>query len=156
MRIGQGFDMHRLVAGDHLMLGGVRVPHDKAIEAHSDGDVLIHALCDALLGACGQGDLGRHFPNTERWRAAAGADLLAETLKLCAAAGFACHNADLTLIAEAPKIAEYVPSMRAALAQCLGVGLEAVNVKATTTEGLGVLGRGEGVAALAVVTVEER
>lgn len=156
MRVGQGFDAHRLIDGDHLMLGGVRVPHDRGVDAHSDGDVLIHALCDALLGACAAGDLGRHFPNTERWRGAAGVQLLEATVKVCADAGFVCRHADLTFIAEAPRIAEHVPAMRAALAERLGLDAEAVSIKATTTDGLGVIGRGEGVAALAVATVEAR
>ena len=154
-RIGSGIDVHAFGPGDHVMLGGVRIAHDRGLVAHSDGDVLLHALCDALLGAAGLGDIGQHFPDSDpAYRGAASATLLAATLGKVAAAGFSLVNADLTLIGEAPRIAPHREAIRAALARALGVEATRVNVKATTTERLGFLGRGEGLAAEAVVLLE--
>lgn len=152
MRIGHGFDVHRFGDGDAVVLGGVRIPHDRGLLAHSDGDVLIHAVCDALLGALGEGDIGRHFPDTDP--AHAGVDsrlLLRRVVALVHAAGWRLGNLDSTLVAQAPRMAPHIPAMRENLAADLAVPAAAVNVKATTTEGLGFTGRGEGIAAHAVV-----
>jgi 2-C-methyl-D-erythritol 2,4-cyclodiphosphate synthase len=152
VRIGQGFDVHRFGPGDAVVLGGVRIPHAQGLVAHSDGDVLLHALCDALLGAIAAGDIGRHFPDTDaRWKGADSRVLLCECMRLVREAGYQVANADLTVIAERPKIAPHAQAMRANIAADLGCGLDAVNVKATTTEGLGFTGRGEGIAAQAAV-----
>jgi len=152
MRIGSGLDVHAFGAGDHVMLGGVRVPHTHGLLAHSDGDVLLHALCDALLGAAGLGDIGEHFPDSDpRWRGAASARFLAHALALLAARSLAVVNVDLTLIGEAPRIAPHRAAIRAHVAALLGLDVARVNLKATTTEGLGFLGRREGLAAQAVV-----
>lgn len=151
-RIGFGVDVHAFGAGDHVWLGGVRVPHSRGVVAHSDGDVVLHALCDALLGAVGLGDIGQHFPDTdERWRGAASTDLLRHCMRLVRDAGFAVVNADLTLLAEQPRVGPHRDAIRAHVAAELGVGRECVNVKATTTEKLGFLGRAEGLAAQAAV-----
>lgn len=152
MKIGHGFDVHRFCEGDGIVLGGVRIPHSAGLEAHSDGDVAIHALCDALLGALGLGDIGRHFPDTDP----ANKDIDSRVLLKCVVAlaqqrGYRLGNADLTIIAQAPKLAPHVDTMRAILAGDLEADVEAVNVKATTTEGLGYIGREEGIAAHAVV-----
>jgi len=152
MRIGHGYDVHRFGPGDAVVLGGVRIPHGRGLAAHSDGDVLIHALCDALLGAIAAGDIGRHFPDTDP--ANAGIDsrvLLRRVVALVAQSGFHPVNVDLTVVAQAPKLAPHVGAMRANLAADLGVEPGRVNVKATTTEGLGFAGRREGIAAHAVV-----
>lgn len=152
MLIGQGFDAHRFAPGRPLILGGVRVPHDQGMEAHSDGDVLVHALCDALLGAAGLGDIGRHFPDSDP--AYAGIDsriLLRRVAEDLRGRGLWTHNADLTLIAQRPRLADYIPAMRETLAADLGCDPGRVNVKATTTERMGFTGRGEGIAALVVV-----
>lgn len=152
MRIGQGFDTHRFGPGDHLVIGGVRIPFEQGMLAHSDGDVLLHALCDALLGAAGLGDIGRHFPDTEaEFRGIDSRVLLRRVVKLVADHGFRIGNADTTLIAQVPRMAPHIETMRANIAEDLGLGPGAVNVKATTTEGLGFTGRGEGIAAGAVV-----
>lgn len=151
-RTGHGFDVHALGEGDSLMLGGVRIPFDRGLIAHSDGDVAIHALCDALLGAAALGDIGQHFPDSDP--AYAGADsreLLRAVVGRLAERGWRPANADLTVIAQAPRLATYREQMIANLATDLGLPATAVNVKATTTEGLGYLGRGEGIAAHAVV-----
>jgi 2-C-methyl-D-erythritol 2,4-cyclodiphosphate synthase len=138
--------------GDAVVLGGVRIPHTHGIVAHSDGDVLLHALCDALLGAIGAGDIGRHFPDSDaRWKGADSRVLLRECVRWVREAGYAIGNADLTLIAERPKLAPHAVAMRANIAMDLGCPVDAVNLKATTTEGLGFTGRGEGIAAQAVV-----
>ena len=155
IRIGHGYDAHRLAAGTKLVLGGVAIEFDRGLAAHSDGDVLIHALCDALLGAAGLGDVGRHFPDTNP--ELAGIDsriLLRRVAALLDERGFRVVNADVTVIAQAPRLAPYLPGMRANLAVDLGVEPAAVNVKATTTEGMGFSGRGEGIAAHAVVSIE--
>lgn len=152
MRIGSGFDVHAFGEGDHLMLGGVRIPHDRGVLAHSDGDVAIHALCDALLGALALGDIGRHFPpSDERWRGADSRVFLRHCILLLGERGWRLGNADLTVVCERPKIAPHAEAMRAVLAADCNVALEAISVKATTTEMLGFTGRGEGIAAQAVV-----
>jgi 2-C-methyl-D-erythritol 2,4-cyclodiphosphate synthase len=154
IRIGHGYDVHAFKAGDHVVLGGVRIAHDKAFKAHSDGDVLIHALCDALLGAAALGDIGRHFPDTDPNYAGANSRvLLAEVVKMLAEAGWQVGNVDGTVIAQAPKLAPHIDAMREHLAEDLGVGLDQVNVKATTTEHLGFTGREEGIAAHAVALI---
>lgn len=157
MRIGQGYDVHKLVEGRRLILGGVEVPYEKGLLGHSDADVLTHALMDALLGACALGDIGRLFPDSDP--AYAGADslkLLEEVAELLGKKGFSVGNVDVTVIAQAPKLAPHVPEIRQNLACRLGVDLDRVSVKATTEEGLGFTGRGEGIAAQAVCLVEER
>ena len=155
LRIGQCYDVHRLVAGRPLVLGGERIPFDRGLDGHSDADVLLHALGDALLGACGLGDLGSHFPPTEeRWRGAASTDLVRRIVALMEAEGWRCVNCDLTLIAEAPRLAPYRESIRRRIAGLLGIEPEAVGLKATTNEGLGSIGRGEGMAAFAVALIE--
>ncbi|WP_290907220.1 2-C-methyl-D-erythritol 2,4-cyclodiphosphate synthase [Halomonas sp.] len=152
MRIGHGFDVHRFGAGDHLMIGGVAVPFDHGFVAHSDGDVLLHAISDALLGACALGDIGRHFPDTDpTWKGADSRMLLRHVIGLVHRAGYRVGNLDATLIAQAPKMAPHIAAMAANIAEDLGVEGGAVNVKATTTERLGFTGRGEGIAAEAVV-----
>lgn len=152
MRIGHGYDIHACVAGDHVVLGGVRIDCDLGLRAHSDGDVVLHALADALLGAAALGDIGRLFPDTDpAWRDADSRDLLADVVQRVRASGWAPLNADVTLIAERPRIGPHVEAMRAAIAELLGLSGGAVNVKATTHEGVGGLGRGEGIAAHAVV-----
>lgn len=156
MLIGQGLDAHRFAPGRRLVLGGVEVPHDQGLAAHSDGDVAIHALCDALLGAAGLGDIGRHFPDTDA--AYAGIDsrrLLRRVVAELAGQGLVVHNADLTIVAQRPRLADHIPTMRQRLAEDLGCDPARVNVKATTTEQMGFTGRGEGIAALAVVTLRE-
>lgn len=154
-RIGQGYDVHRLVAGRALWLGGERIPFEQGLEGHSDADVLLHALGDALLGACGLGDLGRFFPPDDpRWKGAASSDLLRRIVESVQEAGWRAVNCDLTLIAEAPKLAPYRDAIASRVAGILGIEPDAVGLKATTSEGLGTIGRGEGMAALAVVLVE--
>jgi 2-C-methyl-D-erythritol 2,4-cyclodiphosphate synthase len=157
MRIGSGFDIHAFGPGDSVMLGGVRVAHTRGVIAHSDGDVLLHALCDALLGAAGLGDIGEHFPDRDpKWRGADSARFVSEVLALLNARGLKVENADLTLLSEAPKIAPHRAAIRARVAALLGVDAARVNLKATTSERLGFLGRGEGLAAHAVVLLAER
>jgi 2-C-methyl-D-erythritol 2,4-cyclodiphosphate synthase len=152
MRIGQGFDVHAFGEGEHVMLGGVRIPHDRGVVAHSDGDVVIHALCDAVLGALGEGDIGRHFPDSDpRYRGADSRVFLRTVAEMMRSAGFKLINADLTVLAEAPRIAAHRGAIAANLAADLEVEARFINVKATTTERLGFIGRGEGLAALASV-----
>lgn len=154
-RIGHGFDTHRLEAGDGVCLGGVHISCDYRIVAHSDGDVLIHALCDALLGATGGGDIGKLFPdNDPQFQGIASRKLLAEVMRRVHVAGYQVVNVDLSLIAEAPRVAAHVPAMREALALELGVSADRVNVKATTNEGMDAIGRREGLAAHAVVLLQ--
>ena len=154
MRTGFGIDVHAFGAGDHVMLGGVRIAHDHGVLAHSDGDVLLHALCDALLGAAALGDIGVHFPDSDpRWRGAASALFVTEVMRLLAQRGLRPVHADLTLLSEAPRIGPHRESILARVAELLGLPASAVNLKATTTEKLGFIGRGEGLAAQAVVTV---
>ena len=155
IRVGIGFDVHAYTDGDFIMLGGVRIPHERAVRAHSDGDVVIHALCDALLGAAGLGDIGMHFPDTDpQWRGVAGAVLLERVLSMLVTRGFEPVNVDVTILAERPRIAPHREAMRRRLAELLELTPEVVNVKATTTEQLGLIGRGEGIAAQAIALVD--
>ena len=152
MRIGQGFDAHAFKAGRKLVIGGVTIPHDKGLAGHSDADVLLHALCDALLGAACLGDIGRHFPDTDaRYKGADSRVLLREVSRLVQEAGYRVVNIDATIIAQAPKMAPHTPAMASNIAADLGLSRGQVNIKATSTEGLGYTGRGEGIAAEAVV-----
>ncbi len=152
MRIGQGFDVHALVTGRKLVIGGVDIPSDKGLDGHSDADVLLHALCDALLGAGALGDIGRHFPDTDsRYKNADSRMLLREVNRLVQEAGYRIVNIDATIIAQAPKMAPHISAMVNNIAADLGLSRGQVNVKATSTEGLGYAGRGEGIAAEAVV-----
>jgi len=152
MRIGQGIDIHAFGSGDHVVVGGVRIAHTRGVVAHSDGDVAIHALCDAILGALALGDIGQHFPPTdERWRGADSRVFLRHCAGLMRERGFALGNADISIVCEAPKIAPHAVAMRANLAVDLACDVGQVSVKATTSEKLGFTGRGEGIAALAVV-----
>jgi 2-C-methyl-D-erythritol 2,4-cyclodiphosphate synthase len=152
MRVGSGFDVHAFGDGDHVVLGGVRIAHGRGLLAHSDGDVAIHALCDALLGALALGDIGTHFPpSDEQWRGADSRRFLRHCALLLDQHGWTLGNADVTIICEAPRIGPHVEAMRANLAADLGAGVAQVSVKATTTETLGFTGRGEGIAAQAVV-----
>lgn len=152
IRIGQGIDVHAFSAGDHLMLGGVRVPHDRGVEAHSDGDVVLHALCDAMLGALAMGDIGRHFPPSDpQWKDADSRSFLRHCNDLIGEKGWKVGNADITVICERPKVGPHADAMRALIAADLGIDTDAVSVKATTSEKLGFTGRGEGIAAQAVV-----
>ena len=155
IRIGHGYDVHRFQEGDHITLGGVRIAHDQAFVAHSDGDVLLHAICDALLGALGLGDIGRHFPDTDpRFKGVDSRQLLRAVMSMAEARGWRVVNLDSTVLAQAPKLAPHIEAMRSAIAQVLQVSEEQVNVKATTTETLGFVGRKEGIAAHAVVLLE--
>ncbi|PCF97043.1 2-C-methyl-D-erythritol 2,4-cyclodiphosphate synthase [Vreelandella nigrificans] len=155
MRIGHGFDVHRFGPGDHLMIGGVKLPFEHGFVAHSDGDVLLHTVSDALLGACALGDIGHHFPDTDAaWKGADSRDLLRRVVKLVRDAGYGVVNLDATIMAQAPKMAPHTDAMRAVIAEDMGVSIGQVNVKATTTERLGFTGRGEGIAAEAVVLVD--
>lgn len=152
MRIGQGFDVHVFGEGDFVMLGGVRVAHGQGVIAHSDGDVVIHALCDAIFGALAMGDIGRHFPpSDERWRGADSSAFLQHAVHLMRERGYSLGNADITVICEAPKVGPHAQAMRERLAVIMGCGIDDVSVKATTTEKLGFTGRGEGIAAQACV-----
>jgi 2-C-methyl-D-erythritol 2,4-cyclodiphosphate synthase len=151
IRIGQGFDVHAFGDGDHVMLCGVRVPHDRGIVAHSDGDVALHALCDALLGALALGDIGTHFPPSDpQWKGADSRAFLRHCDHLIRNLGWRAGNVDLTVICERPKVGPHAEAMRRTIALDLGIELDAVSVKATTTEKLGFTGRGEGIAAQAV------
>lgn len=152
MRIGQGFDVHAFCEGDHVMLGGVRIPHSQGLKAHSDGDVALHALADALLGALALGDIGHFFPDTDAaWRGADSAMLLQRVYKQATERGYRLGNADITIICQQPKIAPHVGAMRERIASLLETGVGQISVKATTTEKLGFTGRGEGIAVTAVV-----
>jgi 2-C-methyl-D-erythritol 2,4-cyclodiphosphate synthase len=152
MRIGQGFDVHALVTGRKLILGGVLIPYDKGLEGHSDADVLIHAICDALLGAAGLGDIGRHFPDTDpAYKGADSRMLLRKVGEKIASAGFAVENIDATVIAQAPRLAPHIAQMEANISADLNANQSVINIKATTTEHLGFAGRGEGIAAQAIV-----
>ncbi|SDF85619.1 2-C-methyl-D-erythritol 2,4-cyclodiphosphate synthase [Sporolituus thermophilus DSM 23256] len=157
MRVGIGYDVHRLVAGRNLILGGVEIPYEYGLEGHSDADVLLHAIKDALLGAAALGDIGRHFPDTDpRYKGASSLKLLARVKEILAEKGYEAGNVDATVIAQKPKLAPYIAQMNANIAAVLGIDVDRVNVKATTTEGLGFTGRGEGIAAQAVATVVRR
>lgn len=155
LRIGQGIDVHRLGPGDAVRLGGVRIPCDRGLVAHSDGDVVLHALCDALLGALALGDIGKHFPDSDpRYAGIDSRELLRQVAALVNDRGYAPVNADMTVVAEKPRLAPYIDNMREAIAADLGVALDAVSVKATTSERLGFTGREEGIAAFAIVLLE--
>lgn len=152
MRIGQGFDVHAFCDNRKLMLGGVEVPYEQGLAGHSDADVLIHAICDALLGAAGLGDIGHHFPDSDpQYAGIDSLKLLADVMKSLSGHGWSVTNLDATMIAQAPKLAPYIPAMRARLAGVIGIDISALNIKATTTEQLGFTGRGEGIAAQAIV-----
>ena len=154
MRVGHGFDVHRFCEGDYIVLGGVKIPFVKGIEAHSDGDVVIHALCDALLGACALGDIGKHFPDSDpMFKGFDSRFFLKSVAKLIYDTGYELINLDCTVVCEKPKISPYISEMRDNLSSDLNVSLDQVSVKATTTEMLGFTGRGEGVAAFAVVSL---
>ena len=157
LRIGTGYDVHRLAEGRRLILGGVEIPFDRGVVAHSDGDVLLHAVCDALLGALALGDIGQHFPPSDPAYAGISSLLLLEkTAALAAARGYRVVNLDTTIIAQAPKLAPYVGDMRAAIAEALGLSFDRVSVKATTTERMGFEGRGEGISAQAAALVHSK
>jgi len=157
MRIGHGFDAHALVSGRKLVIGGVTISHEKGLAGHSDADVLIHAVCDALLGAAGLGDIGTHFPDSDaRYKDIDSRRLLREVARLLKERGLKAANVDATVIAQAPKMAPHIPAMRANLAADLGLVPDAVNVKAKTTEKLGFVGRGEGIAAEAVALLSDQ
>jgi 2-C-methyl-D-erythritol 2,4-cyclodiphosphate synthase len=151
-RIGQGFDVHAFGEGDHVMLGGVRVPHTQGVLAHSDGDVVLHALCDAMLGALALGDIGVHFPpSDDKWKGADSRAFVRHCNALIGERGWKVGNADVTVVCERPKVGPHAPAMRELIAADLGIGLDDISVKATTSEKLGFTGRGEGIAAQAVV-----
>ncbi len=155
LRIGQGLDAHRFKEGGRLVLGGVEIPHHRGLEAHSDGDALLHAVTDALLGAIAAGDIGQHFPDTDpRWKGADSRVLLRAAFDMVRERGFRVANVDATVIAQEPKLAPYIPAMREHLAADLGIPLDCASVKATTTEQMGFTGRREGVAAQAVVLLQ--
>jgi 2-C-methyl-D-erythritol 2,4-cyclodiphosphate synthase len=154
MRIGHGFDVHAFGTGDHLMLGGVRMDFDRGVVAHSDGDVVLHALCDAMLGAAALGDIGRHFPPSDpQWKGADSRAFVRHCNALLRGCGWRVGNADITVVCERPRIGPHADAMRALVAGDLGIDVDAVSVKATTTEGLGCTGRGEGIAAHAVCLI---
>ena len=155
MRIGSGFDVHAFGPGDSIVLGGVRIPHTRGVVAHSDGDVVLHALCDALLGAAGLGDIGIHFPDTDpMWKGADSRRFVAAVLEMLSVRKLAICNADITLLAQMPRVAPYRLEIRRSLAHMLGITENQVNIKATTTEHLGFIGRNEGLAAQAIVLLE--
>ena len=155
MRVGQGFDVHRLVAGRRLIIGGVEIAHDKGLLGHSDADVLLHAICDALLGAAALGDIGRHFPDTDpRYKDSDSRALLREVVRLVKEKGYAIVNVDATIVAQAPRMAPHIARMVANIAADCAIEPGSVNVKATTTESLGFTGRGEGIAAQAICLLE--
>jgi len=156
MRIGIGYDAHRLAAGRPLVLGGVTIPHDRGLLGHSDADVLTHAVCDAVLGAIGMGDIGKHFPDTDsRFKGIASLRLLEEVRALAESAGFSCINVDAVVVAQQPRLAPFVKEMAANMARCLAIPSARVNVKATTTEGMGFEGTGEGISAQAVALMAQ-
>jgi 2-C-methyl-D-erythritol 2,4-cyclodiphosphate synthase len=157
IRIGFGYDAHRLVPGRPLILGGVDIPFDRGPLGHSDADVLLHAICDALLGAAALGDIGRHFPDTDlRWKGVSSLVLLRTVKDLVGEAGFEVYNVDSTIVAQTPRLAPHIPYMTDTIAKVLGVEAKQVSVKAKTTEGMGFTGTGEGMAAYAVVTIGAR
>jgi 2-C-methyl-D-erythritol 2,4-cyclodiphosphate synthase len=149
-RVGSGFDAHHLVSGRPLRLGGIEVPYERGLEGHSDGDCAAHAVCDALLGAAGAGDMGAHFPSTDaRFKGVPSSLFLRETARIVGERGFEIANVDATIVAQAPTLAPHLDAMRRALSEALGVAPDVVSIKAKSTDGLGALGRGEGIAALA-------
>ena len=156
-RVGLGHDIHRLVAGRKLMLGGIEVAHTHGLDGHSDADVVMHAICDAMLGAAGLGDIGEHFPNTDaQYRGMASTQFLQEVYLKVKMAGWAVENADVVILAEAPKLKEFKPKMKYHIAQELGLDPSQVNIKAGTNEGLGFIGAKEGIAAYAVVLIKKK
>jgi 2-C-methyl-D-erythritol 2,4-cyclodiphosphate synthase len=156
IRIGQGYDAHRFTDGGQLMLGGVAIEYEKSLAAHSDGDVALHALCDALLGAAAMGDIGRHFPDTDQnFKGIDSRILLRNVCAKLTAQGYAIGNVDVTIVAQKPKLASYIDRMRATIATDLNIEIDVVNVKATTTEGMGFEGRGEGISASAVALLDK-
>ncbi len=155
IRVGQGYDVHRFNDGDHIILGGVKIPYEQGLEAHSDGDVVLHALADALLGAAALGDIGKHFPDTDpEFKGADSRVLLRHVYKIVQEQGYKFVNADITIVAQAPKMAPYIPAMCENIAADLKVDINYINVKATTTEKLGFEGRKEGIAVHAVVLID--
>ncbi len=155
LRVGQGYDVHAFTAGDHVTLGGEKIPHSRGVLAHSDGDVLLHAVCDALLGAAGFGDIGMHFPDTDpRWKGANSRVFVRHVRALLKESDYVVVNVDATVISEAPRLGKYRESMRANIAADLGINVTRVNVKATTSEQLGFIGRGEGLACQAIAMIE--
>lgn len=157
IRVGQGYDVHSLVVGRPLILGGVHIEHEKGLAGHSDADVLIHSLCDALLGAAGRGDIGQHFPDTDsEYQGIDSRKLLRHVMTLLTAEEWSVVNADLTIIAQAPRLAAYLPRMQDILSDDLEINSDQLNIKATTTEKLGFCGREEGIAAMAVVLIERK
>jgi 2-C-methyl-D-erythritol 2,4-cyclodiphosphate synthase len=155
MRIGIGYDVHRLVSGRLLVLGGVTIPHDKGLEGHSDADVLLHAICDAILGAAGMGDIGVHFPdNDAAYKNISSLTLLSRTWKIVKKKYGKIVNIDATVFAELPKISPYAESMKQSISQVLSISFDQINIKATTTEGLGFVGRQEGIAAMSVALID--
>jgi len=156
MRIGHGYDVHRLVTGRKLVLGGVEIPHETGLLGHSDADVLLHAICDAILGAIGEGDIGRHFPDTDpAYKGASSIKLLQQVMLLAKNKGYKIGNIDATIVAQRPKLAPSIPLMASNIAAALETELERINIKATTTESLGFAGREEGIAAYSVVLMEK-
>ena len=155
MRIGQGYDVHKLVEGRDCIICGIKIPYEKGLLGHSDADVALHALSDAILGAAAMGDIGKHFPDTDqKYKGASSRVLLREVIKIVGDRGYKVANADITIVAQRPKMSPYIDEMRANVAEDLGVDLDAVSVKATTTEKLGFEGRGEGISAMAVVLLD--
>jgi len=151
LRVGCGYDLHRLTEGRKLILGGVEIPYGRGLDGHSDADVALHALCDAILGAAAAGDIGVHFPDSDsRFQGISSLVLLARTYEIIQRKGYQVRNIDITIVAEEPKLKKFIPSMREKIAQVIDSGLDAINIKATTTEGLGSIGRKEGIAAFAV------
>lgn len=156
MRIGHGYDAHRFTNGSGFVLGGVDIPFDKTLEAHSDGDVLLHALCDALLGAAGLGDIGQHFPDSDsQYKGISSRLLLQKVHKLIASKKLTVGNVDVTVVAQAPKIMPHVSNMKQHISEDLEIDINRINIKATTTEGMGFVGRGEGIEVYAVVLLDE-
>ena len=155
-RIGNGYDVHRLVEGRKLILGGVDIPHNLGLDGHSDADAVVHALCDALLGACGAGDIGKHFPDTDdQWKGVSSLLLLQKVAEILKQRGYQVANADCTIVAQKPKLAPHIETMKANLANALNIETHRINIKATTTERLGFTGREEGIAAYAVALLQE-
>lgn len=155
LRIGQGYDVHAFQPGDHVTLGGVKIPHTHAVRAHSDGDVVLHAVCDALLGAAALGDIGMHFPDSDpQWRGADSRAFLRHIRTLLQELGYAVVNVDVTVLAEAPRLGKHRETMRANISSDLGIGNDRVNIKATTSEGMGFIGRQEGLACHAIALIE--
>ncbi len=156
IRIGNGYDVHRLVAGRKLILGGVDIPHSTGLDGHSDADALLHALCDALLGAVGAGDIGAHFPDTDpQWKGISSMVLLEQVSALCRDRGFAVSNIDTIIVAQKPKLASFLPDMKKNIAQAMSIDIGQINIKATTTEKLGFTGKEEGIAAYAVALLSK-